>query len=175
MASITACFRGDERLGRSGVSSSSTVSIGTLTESTRPGLPSNVKAPSWSLPSVLASNTNSDPCFAFSSQRCLRFIAIAGCVDCRFGQQEKNSAPPFSFHASTCVIEPSTSRLSYQVVLVKQNNKDRFCIDFRNLNKSTTAPDSIAQIGTYLRNISYFEEALTEANAVLKAFRFPTG
>lgn len=37
------------------------------------------------------------------------------------------------------VIELSNSRISFPVVLVKQNNKVRFCVDYRNLNKYTKA------------------------------------
>lgn len=35
------------------------------------------------------------------------------------------------------VIEPSNSRVSYPVLLVKQNGKWRFCIDYRRLNEQT--------------------------------------
>jgi hypothetical protein len=35
------------------------------------------------------------------------------------------------------VISPSNSRLSYPVVIVHQNGKDRFCVDYRSLNKYT--------------------------------------
>jgi hypothetical protein len=35
------------------------------------------------------------------------------------------------------IIESSVSRLSYQVVIVKQNGKDRYCVDYRNLNRHT--------------------------------------
>jgi hypothetical protein len=39
------------------------------------------------------------------------------------------------------VIEPSTSRLSYPAVIVRQGQKMRYCIDYRNLNEATV-PDS---------------------------------
>jgi hypothetical protein len=35
------------------------------------------------------------------------------------------------------VISPSDSRVSYPVVIVHQNGKDRFCVDYRSLNKHT--------------------------------------
>jgi hypothetical protein len=35
------------------------------------------------------------------------------------------------------IISPSDSRVSYPVVIVHQNGKDRFCVDYRNLNKHT--------------------------------------
>jgi hypothetical protein len=35
------------------------------------------------------------------------------------------------------VIEPSDSKVSYPVVIVRQNGKDRFCVDYRSLNKYT--------------------------------------
>jgi hypothetical protein len=35
------------------------------------------------------------------------------------------------------VISPSHSRVSYPVVIVHQNGKDRFCVDYRGLNKHT--------------------------------------
>jgi hypothetical protein len=35
------------------------------------------------------------------------------------------------------VISPSDSRVSYPVVIVHQNGKDRFCVDYRGLNKHT--------------------------------------
>jgi hypothetical protein len=35
------------------------------------------------------------------------------------------------------VIEESDSRLSFPVVIVKQNGKYRFCVDYRNLNRFT--------------------------------------
>jgi hypothetical protein len=35
------------------------------------------------------------------------------------------------------IIESSNSRLSYQVVIVKQNGKDRYCVDYRDLNRHT--------------------------------------
>ncbi|KAE8218977.1 hypothetical protein CF319_g7241 [Tilletia indica] len=38
------------------------------------------------------------------------------------------------------VIEPSTSPVSFPVVMVRQNGKWRFCVDYRNLN-SSTVPD----------------------------------
>jgi hypothetical protein len=35
------------------------------------------------------------------------------------------------------IISPSHSRVSYPVVIVHQNGKDRFCVDYRSLNKHT--------------------------------------
>jgi hypothetical protein len=35
------------------------------------------------------------------------------------------------------IIESLVSRLLYQVVIVKQNGKDRYCVDYRNLNRHT--------------------------------------
>jgi hypothetical protein len=35
------------------------------------------------------------------------------------------------------IIGSSNSRLSYQVVIVKQNGKDRYCVNYRNLNRHT--------------------------------------
>lgn len=36
------------------------------------------------------------------------------------------------------IIEPANSRVGYPVVLVKQNDKWRFCVDYRNLKLATT-------------------------------------